>query len=447
MTSDTLTKDTVRQDAMDRLQGLGLDADVRVLDIQQRQLRDNGFLVDIDVCGVSQFYCAVDWHLDLGIPKGDERRESHRLTPGRKCLVTDAGKFRSLETRVRANLDRYSFRIAMFGNYRYIPNTAFMEWHTKHQEIVAEFEIEKERLLDRYEDLVAEMQDAFRAMARETWLTLMSRQDEDTRAWVREHSITKFSDMVVARAMEKMPTVAQIDERLQIVLQPLATFLLADEQAAIELERERALTAAQELRMERDMFARQERAWTEKAEAESKAVQAESAARREAAAAEAAARARAANAEAEEQIRRAQAETAAIKAAQLEIARTAVKQMVNPFEEVIGDLRAQVYNTVTEVLDNIRHNGRVVGKTTEKIENLIALFALLHNPAVTPDAELESAIGALRSAMNVGGSGTKRSVSAIQAALTEVKYVAGNVVSDIAAETAPSKGGWEQLDL
>lgn len=427
----------VKTTAEDTLAGMGLDdLPVRVLDVQQRSLRDNGFLVDIDVKGVSQFYTSVDWHLDLGIPKSDERRTSGRLTPGRKCLVTDAGKFRSLETRARVNLEKYSHRVAMFGNYRYIPNTAFMEWYEKHEAITAEWDAAKQDLLDGYDGLVYEAEEAFTAMARETWLTLVGRNDSATREWVAQNSLAKFTEQVVSKARASMPSERDIEQKLVISLQPLATFLLGDEQAAIELERQRALDEAERIRQERDYWARSERAWAEEQEAKAEAARTEQYQRE-----------RVARAEADEAIRQARIQTEAIKQAQLEIARKAVIEMANPFEEVVQDLRANVYETVTEVLENIRKHGRVLGKTKEKIDNMVDLFRLMHNPAVTPDRELEQAIHSLETALRADGTETKRDTGAITEALNEVAGVTSRLATDLAAETRVSKGGWEQLDL
>lgn len=429
-------REQVKAEAVEKLNSYGLDTPVRVLDVQMRELRDNGFLVDIDVTGVSPFYTSVDWHLDLGIPKSDERRTSGRLTPGRKCLVTDAGRFRSMETRARYNLEKHSHRVAVFGNYRYVPNTAFLTWLDKHNEIVAEWDEAKEALLDNYQDIILEVVDAFTAMARETWLTLVSRHDTASQEWIAGNSLDAFTEAVVQKAVSAMPSPEDIRDKLAIRLQPLATFLLSNEQAEIEREREQIMAEVEKSRLERDSFARSERAWVEREEAKTKAAK-EEAYQRE----------RAARAEADESIRRARIETEAIKSAQLEIARKAIKQMANPFEEVIGDLRTQVHSTVTEVLENIRQHGRVLGKTKEKIANLCDLFALLYNPAVTPDAGLEQAIGALRKSLSVEGDATKRDTAAIRSALMEVANIASQAAAEVAAETAPSKGAWEQLDL
>lgn len=446
MTNQTV--EMVKETAQSRLAQLGMDEQpVAVLNVQQKSLRDNGFLVDIDVTGVSQFFASVDWHLDLGIPQTDERRKSGRLTPGRKCLINKAGKFRSLETRVRYNLEKYSFKVALFGDYRYVPDTAFMAWHEAHEAICAEWDEEKESLLDRYDQLVYEAEVEFSGMARETWLTLMARNDPESRKWIEENDLQSFTESVVSAARKSMPTRNDIQTKLAIKLQPMATFLLGDEQAQLELEREQALAEADKIRQERDHWARQEAAFTRQQEAKAQAAEAEAYEKELAAKAERQERERVAQAEAQEKIERAKAETAAIKAAQLEIARKAVLDMANPYAEVMQDLRSNVYDTVTEVLDNIRKHGRVLGKTKEKIDNLVSLFSLLHNPAVTPDPELEAAFNTLKSAMGQQGSDTKRDTDAIKDALTDVKLVAGNLVGELAQETRLSTGGWEQLDL
>ena len=78
---------------------------------------------------------------------------------------------------------------------------------------------------------------------------------------------------------------------------------------------------------------------------------------------------------------------------------------------------------------------------------MVDLFRLMHNPAVTPDRELEQAIHSLETALRADGTETKRDTGAITEALNEVAGVTSRLATDLAAETRVSKGGWEQLDL
>lgn len=445
--ADIKTDSEVQAEAQERLRQLtGEDQRVRVLGLQQKALRDNGFLVDIDVTGVSMFYAKVDWRLDLGIPKNDERQRSGRISPGRKWLI-DVRKFKSLETRIRKNLEKHSFKITAFGGYRYVPDTAFTEWYNDHTNICNEWERQKDELLASYDTHLYGLEIDFSKMARETWLTLVGRATTDAGAGEfldrYNRSVSDFIQAVVDAALKSVPSRQRIRDELHIHLRPMATFMLSSEQAAMEYETAKINAAKQQEWDSLNYWRRKEKAQAEAAEAEAATVveaerdkQLLSYTQRNEAQ-------RAARAKTDAEIERARITTEAIRKEKTRIAREALADMAAPIEEIVNDLRGQILTTAGEITRNINRHGRVLGKTVQKVEGMVATFRLLN---IAGDEELEQVLNSLESAMEVAGTnGTKRDVGSIEQALRSVNDVASTVAGEVIDETADAD--WDYLEL
>ena len=213
------TIDEVRDDALANLRGLGIDVDnVQVSHANSKELRDNGFLVDIDVTGTSMFETGVSWSLDLGIADRDSRRVTKRIRPGRKMLLPN-NKLLSIVQRIRDNLYKYSHNLAVFPGYRYIPNSAFQEWHERHQELLEEFEDYKAELVTGHAVFKDKCRQDFAKHARDTYPRLAA----DVRSKL---TVEEFTGQVVASALASFPTKSMIRENLRVVTLPPATFIL-----------------------------------------------------------------------------------------------------------------------------------------------------------------------------------------------------------------------------
>ena len=415
------------KDAAEAKTGLG---NVQVYHLQQRELRENGILVSLSVHGVSQFYARVDWTLDLGIPKEDVRRE--RLTPGRKALIPD-GKLKSLETRVRRCLERHSLEIAAFGDYRYVPDTAFWDWKDAHDSIVQEWEDEIESKIAEWDDLLYQLETDFSAMARETYMTLLGRRHTESNGDVDEvldryPNMNRFVRAVVAQAEAKLPTPAQIRETCRIVVHP-ATFLLDDETEAALLEAAELSMARQKKLDEANYWRRQDMARAEEAEAKA------STAKQEQITQEAMLRV-----DRVEHERREQHRTAALREAQLEMARESITEMGSPFQQVIDGLRTQILTTTEELLTNVRKHGRVLGKTNQKATNMIAMFRLLN---AAGDRELESKLDELQGELTI--SPDLRDADAVISILEDVAGVAMSSAEEVIDLT--TLDAWDMLEV
>lgn len=431
-------RDLVASKAGSKMSMFGFDGQTRVLAAAERQLRDGGIGVDLDVTGLSRLWTSVDFYLDLGVLQNDMRRK--RLSPGRKNLLPDS-KLASAQTRLRNNLYKYSHVVGILGGYRYIPDDAFLEWKERHDAIVAEFYAIRNDYIDRYDELVEALEKDYREMAAETWDALIARGDAAEQRFTREYTKGQFQDAVVAKAMSKLPTPQEMAKEIHVVVR-VATWMLPVEAAQDALERERILAQQQAEEEQRRYWVREERERAEAMEEIWKAKSLEAQAKQ----AEAQAKQELTQAELEAQQALIEAEVKAksesIRQAQLELARQSVLEMSNPLDEMLNGLRDRMYDSARSVLDNIRKNDRVVGKQVEAITNMVALFRMLNSAG---DDELETKINNLADAMEVKGIETKRDTHAIMAALNGVAMVAMEKAETVIDMTEWTE--WEALDL
>lgn len=403
-------RDGVQEATQARAAAMGYAGFTRVLAAAERDLRDGGIGVDVDIVGLSRFATKVDPYMDLGILTDDKRRT--RITPGRKNLLPDK-RLASLQSRIRTNLYHFSHVVGALGGYRYVTNGAFMEWMGRHDALVAEFYRVRDEYVSRYEELVGILKDDYAEMAEETWQTLDARGNADERAFTQKYDLDAFKEAVIAMAVSKLPTIEEIQREVQVIVK-VATWMLPAEQAEDILLREQHLSAAQAEAEERNYMLREDRA-------RSDAMEQEWTARGEEAKSK-----RGLIAFAEEEEKR------AIEQAKVAFARQAITEMSNPLDEMLNGLRERMYQSARQILGNVQKHNRVVGKQVTAMENMIGLFRMLNSAG---DAELETKINDLGTALEVKGTATKRDASAIMDALSGVAAVAITKAEALVSET------------
>lgn len=383
------TTEEVRQAALSNLRHMGFDGDqVEVMHANVAALRNNGMLLDLDITGLTMFDAKTNWTLDMGVDAKDARRSTKRLRIGRKNLLPDT-KLQSIAQRIRAHLLDYSQAMTVFPGYRYVPYTAFMKWWDRHQELMAEWEDHVAWILDNYEGLKADCRADYAKHARDTWTKSVAIQ--------RQYELGAFVDLVVADAISKFPTRERIMADLKVALKPPATFLLESEYKAELLRAQRVAQVAEEERIQHRL---QTDAWYRADKARADELEAEAEIRKQQAWAATEER-RATEAEAAQRIRvaefQAQEEMAAIRAAQIEIARDVVANTVNPLVEIVAQNRDRIYATLSRLRTNIQKRGWVHGKEADAIRSLREWFQLMN---ITDDNEMESKLMALANSLD-----------------------------------------------
>jgi len=416
-----LTHEQVRQRALSNLYEMGFDGDVEVFYANAKALRESGMLLDLDITGLTMFDARISWNLDLGVTKGDSRRITKRIRPGRKNLLSNT-RLQSIAQRIRQNLLDYSQGISIFPGYRYVPYSAFMRWHERHQALVKEWEQYKKWVLDNYDQIKLDCRADFTDHAKDTW--------GRTPALQGSYELDAFVNAVVADALARFPTKARILAELNVTLKPPATFLLESEYQA-EMLRAQRLSAtrrdeAEKERLERDTWARDRKAQMEKAEADAAAAKEEQRLTEE----QVAAQLRVVQFEEEEAMR-------AIRAAQVEIARKAVADTVNPLLEIVKENRDKIYATLSKLQSNIAKRGWVHGKEAAAIRNLAEWFNLMN---ITSDSEMAKQLEKLSATVESRTEGSGKSYdtdavlssirSAVATSLTDAATVAANLEMD-----------------
>lgn len=122
--------------------------------------------------------------------------------------------------------------------------------------------------------------------------------------------------------------------------------------------------------------------------------------------------------------------------AELEHARRQIAEMESPFTQVLESLRAEVFETVQAVLTSIRKHGRILGKTAEQAENLIANFRLLN---VAGDQDLERLLNDLQTALGQKGVDSARDAAAVNQALTAIAEETAEAARNVARRLEPSQ--------
>jgi hypothetical protein len=344
-----------RREAADRI---GVEvSQVEVHRLELSMLRQKGLLIDVDVHGTSMFQARTTY-AELGIAADDVRAE--RLRRGSKDLFPEhARKLRSLEARARQNLASHSFKIAAFGQWSWMPWTAYGEFKEKHQEILDEMEEVKSRILAEYDDVREQNRAYFEQVARRAWKDMLAEYAPGDHVMIRttdgttfdsERGYDSFVEYVVQKALGKMPLKEEIERYVRI---DYRTSILYGEhevaQDAAALAKARAEEAAAR--------ARQQQAQLDQQTAEAKA----------------------------------QAEIEAFKAAEIEHARQQLEQMGSPIQDALNELRSNLYDAVQSLLAGLQRNGGFRGKASGKAAELYQYWQTL-NGNLLQDDELENAL-------------------------------------------------------
>lgn len=387
-----LVVDQRRREAAERL-GVVEDK-VQLHRLELRQLRETGLLIDLDVRGISMFTVRADY-AELGIGAEDVRAE--RLRAGTKDLFPGySKKLRSLEARARQNLDKHSHVVPAFGQYRWLPWTAYEAFQEQHQRILEELEAVKHEVLVRYDEIVEQNRTYFEQVALRAWRDLRAQFDGPN--WVvvtkegKEFLSTDrngFVEYIVQRALGKMPLPDEIKAGVQI---DYKTSILYSE-AEIEAE-ESALEQA---------LAQQAQARLQRAQAQQALFEIDLERR------------------AAEQ--RAQARIEAYRRAEMEHARQQLAEMGSPIQEALDGLRSNLYDAVSALLSGLRKHGGFRGQASTKAAELYAYWRRL-NGDLLQDDNLEQALADLDAEMKRYQGADKEfrdaQIGDIEAQLTEI---------------------------
>lgn len=385
-------------------QETGLAAgDIGSVYLQLQALRQQGILVDMDIHGTTMFARSASL-AELGVPRQSLRGK--RIRPGQKDLIPRSviGKLKSVEQRMRGCLNKYGQDVTGFRPYRYLHFAAYQPFRERWEKLEREFEAIKAGILENLDDYHTLFLQEYAGLAIEAWDAMMASNGHTGRVLIIQlkngrnetfEGQDNFVDWVTSRAAPLFPTEWKVQADLH-----------ADYKTAILVSQ--ADVAAEE--------ARRDRAQAESAQATADRAQA-TAERTEATEQERVARSEA------------QLQMEAIRQAELEHARQQLEQVVSPFEELFGNLRAQVYTDAKAVADSIRRNGFLNPQVARRVDNLVETFQMLN---ATDDADLATLLDTLRTAAQATPRQTGKAghvTASNTVALDELTAVLGDVVT------------------
>ncbi len=367
MKEPTMTAEEVIQEAESIIQqrraqaAARLDRDLSQVEVRRlelRQMREAGLLIDLD-CHGSSMLSALNSFAELGIAADDARAKRFRAG-SRDLFPGYSGKVRSLETRARANLAKYSFQVAAFGGWAWLPWSAYATWKANHDALCEELEGIKSEVLEDYADIREENRAYFAEVAERAWKGLTGQYAPGDRVMIRTPSgqifdslndHDRFVEFVVQSALSKMPLPDEIAYGVHFDYR--TSILYSD----AEIAAEEAVIAA---------------AHSAKAEAQAKEIEVAHA----------------------NLITNAQVE--AFKQAELEHARKRLAEMGSPLQEALDSLRATIYDAVKSLAAGVDKNGSLRGRANGKAAEMLSYWRALNGGLLQDDA-LESALETLDS--------------------------------------------------
>jgi hypothetical protein len=398
--------ETRKQETADRL---GIDVSrVHSQRIELGRLRESGLLIDLDIHGISMFSVQTSF-AELGIGADDVRTE--RMHAGRKDLFPKLSKkLRSLEARARQNLEKYSHVVPAFGQYRWLPWTAYGEFITAHNEIVADLEIAKAEAISRWDEIYEENRRFFSSAAEQAWKALLGQHapgDEvmivtnDGPVFNSRYDHNYFVKYLTQKALGKMPVREEIASLVRI---DYTTSILYDDTELLAQDAQREALNVDIARSKVEQAEAEHQVWEMKA-AEN----------------------------------RYDATIGAFRKAEMEHARAQLAAMGSPIQDALDGLRTNLYDAVQSLLEGLRKNSGFKGRASTRAAELYSYWKTL-NGGLLQDAELDQALAGLdaemRSYQSAGKDGREGQLGTITGALVEISTLTAESARKMRSENA-----------
>lgn len=332
-----------------------------------------------------------------------------RTQPARKPLTPDdllcnpATALRSIETRARASVDMrqggFGQRFPGFGGFAWIGFKAWQPWREQWQRLEAELNAIKSYILWRYDEFADVLGQDFEAMALESWRAMLGRRRKMAVAVGNGtdpiETEADFCDFIVAEALGRIPS------REKIIGQVRIDFMVSVALGQAEVQAD--LLEAELLRTERLKETEAQRLIRAESDAQERVIW-----RKE----------RLAEAEIQVQHERLNAERQAMKEAALARARQQMSEMASPYQAMLDNLRAVMFQEAQQIAASMKQHGRLHSSVAERARNLVEYCRAMNSH---DDTELEALLDLLNTRLPTrGGSKSMASNAAIQETLNEI---------------------------
>ena len=397
------TEDT-RRDQAAQVTGRPVNriASVRVqLDI----LRKQGLLIDLDISGTGMFTRTASFD-EVGFAQDSSKDARYDwIKPGVKFVIPEAPvkKLKSIESRMRQALDKYTRDVKGFYPYRWLPYTAHPKWLEIWNQLNADFYAVKAEIISNRDNYVDQVAEEYARVAQSAWNSIKAQGYKWAIIDDKKMDRDTFVSYITEKAVSLVPSVIEIEQRLNA---DYVTALVYGEEDVAQDEA-RAASLRDQLDLTRQLNQIEVSQAAERARAEAWDIQA-------------------AQREREWKIE------AMIKA-EAEHAREQLQSVTSPFAEVFTALRSQMAQDAAEILASVKKNGFVRGKVAERGRGLLEMFDLM---CTHDDGDLRTKLIALRS--QLGPAGTRqnddsRDVDAIEQTLSEIMELERQATADLVA--------------
>lgn len=373
--------------------------------IQLDVLRKQGLLIDLNISGTGMFTKTASFD-EVGFAQDSTKDARYEwIKPGVKYVIPEAPikKLKSVESRMRQALDKYTRDVKGFYPFRWLPFTAHEKWLELWNQLQDDFYAIKAEIISNRDNYVDQIAEEYARVGISAWQSIKAQGYKWAIIDGKKMDSETFVDYIVEKAVALVPTVEAIEEKLQ------ADYVTALVYGDEDIARDEINAAAirEQLSLSRELNQIEVSRASEQARAEAWQIQA---------------------AQREREIK-----IEAMLQAEAEHARAQLQSVVSPFAEIFGALRSQMAKDASDILASIKKSGFVRGKVAERGRGLLEMFDLM---ATHDDRELREKLIALRS--QLGPVGTKqtddsRDVETIAQTLSEIMQLEKQAARDLAA--------------
>ena len=383
--------------------------------IQLDILRKQGILIDLNISGTSMFTKHASFD-EVGFARdGSKDARYNWIKPGVKYVIPDepVKKLKTVESRMRQALDKYTRELKGFYPYRWMPYTAHAQWLESWNALRDEFYAVKAEIIESLDQYIDQVAEEYARVAIAAWNSIGAQGYQFAVIDGKEMDSETFVSYIVEKAIALVPSAETIESKLHA---DYVTALVYGEED-IAQDYARAASVRNQVATEEKLSAIQVNIAQERARAEAWMIQAEQ--------------------------REREARIEAMVRAEAEHARAQLQSVTSPFAEIFGALRQQMARDASEILNSVKKNGFVRGKVAERGRGLLEMFELM---CTHDDTELRRKLISLKN--QLGPTGTKqddesRDVEAIAETLTEIMRLEATATADLVA----GPGRFSALDV
>ena len=376
--------------------------------VQLDILRENGILIDLTITGAGMFTKTANFD-DIGFLQDATKDARYGwIKPGAKYLIPEepVKKIKSVVIRMRQVFEAHSRKVAGFSPYNWMPYTAHPAFVEKWKELRDEFYEIKADIIERRAEYVDTIATEYERIALSAWKSMSAQDSGKVVVGNEKMDVEDFVSYMIEKAIALVPSVDDIEEKLQadyITALVYSEYDQAKESAEVEKIRSELNAAEEEAELKNRLLLEELRAKTIQNDAE-------------------------------KQERGAKIE--AMRQAELEHARSQIKETVSPFVEVYKNALNECVERAADLLETIRKGGAVRGKVAEKGRGLLDFYNMMLIPELTDERMVEKLTELQKLLGETGTRDESRDVSQIACKLDEIVKL-----QDVVAEEIEDGGG------